>query len=326
MPGQRRRNRHNRNRHNRNRHNRNRREAMLLRELHIGLVVSAVLCSGATAWANGAGAEAPVVEPSPESPTASIPDPQAGLPAEAKDLRIDEQIGKSIPLDIPFVNDQGQSVTMADYLDGSLPVVLTFNYSSCPMLCNSQLNGLIDIMEKVVFSPGRQYRVVTIAIDHRETAARIAETKSKYVKEFREDMQDGVQRGWTFLAGDKDDIRAMADAVGFPFRYLEKDDEFAHPASLIFLSPTGVVTRYYHGIYYEPQLFSQSIFQAGAGEHGVSVGFLLACLTPSHQEGHARTGVAAMRYGALGFVLFLLAAFGTWQVMRTRSARQEQIG
>lgn len=296
------------------------------RDLHIGLAVSAVLFSGAVAAASESGLEAPAVQPSLEESSVSAVDPQGSLPADAKDLRIDEQVGKTIPLDIPFVDAEGKQVTLADYLDGNLPVVLTFNYSSCPMLCNSQLNGLIDAMENVVFMPGQQYRVITIAIDHRETASRIAETKSKYVKELRADMQDNVQRGWTFLAGEKDDIRTITDAVGFPFRYLEKDDEFAHPASLIFLSPTGVITRYYHGIYYEPQLFSQSIFQAGAGEHGISVGFLLACLTPSHQEGYAKAGVAAMRYGAIGFVLFLLAAFGTWQVMRTRSARQEQIG
>ena len=251
-------------------------------------------------------------------------DPQGFLPEEGKDLRIDERIGDQVPLDIPFVNTDGQPVTLQQYLDGTLPIILTFNYSSCPMLCNSQLNGLIEGMNQLVFTPGEQYQVVTIAIDHLETPATARDTKARYVEQFPAHKRASISRGWHFLTGEETNIRALADSVGFPFRYLEDDKEYAHPASLIFLSPTGIVTRYYHGIYYEPKELNKSIFQAAVGEHGVSVGFLLACLRPFHQEGYADTGFAVMRYGGIGFVLFLLAAFGTWQVMRARSARKEQ--
>lgn len=262
----------------------------------------------------------------PAAAAVQVADPQAFLPEEGKDLRIDEQIGKEIPRDIPFVDHTGKSVTMADYLDGNLPVILTFNYSSCPMLCNSQFNGLIEGMNQLVFMAGEQYRVVSVAIDHLETPATASDTRAQYVARFPEGKRSSVERGWTFLTGEKQNIRELADSVGFPYRYLEDQREYAHPASLIFLSPTGIVTRYYHGIYYEPQELSKSIFQAGVGEHGVSVGFLLACLRPSHQEGYRDTGFAVMQYGGIGFVLFLLAAFGTWQMIRARSARQEQIG
>lgn len=255
---------------------------------------------------------------------AQAADPQGSLPEEGKDLRIDERIGEQVPLDIPFVDTDGRAVTLADYLDGDLPVILTFNYSSCPMLCNSQLNALIEGMNKLVFVAGAQYRVVTVAIDHLETPATAKDTLARYLGQFPESKRASVSQGWEILTGTETNIRALADSVGFPFRYLETDKEYAHPASIIFLSPKGIVTRYYHGIYYEPKELSKSIFQAGVGEHGVSAGFLLACLRPSHKEGYAETGFSVMRYGGIGFVLFLLAAFGTWQMMRARSARQEQ--
>ena len=255
---------------------------------------------------------------------AEAADPQGQLPEEAKDLRIDEKVGHTVPLDIPFIDTEGKAVTLTDYLDGDLPVILTFNYSSCPMLCNSQLRGLVEGMDQLVFEAGQQYRVVTIAIDHLETPATAKDTRERYLELFPEDKRAGVRRGWSFLTGKEDDIRKFADSVGFPFRYVEEYKEYAHPASLIFLSPKGIVTRYYHGIYYEPKELSQSIFKAGVGEHGVSVGFLYACLRPSHKEGYAKAGENAMRYGGIGFVVLLLAAFGTWQMMRARSARQEQ--
>lgn len=274
------------------------------------------------------GARVPVATKASPADIARIQnaDPQGSLPKEGEHLRIDEKIGDEVPLDIPFFDSTGEQVTLANYLDGELPVILTFNYSSCPMLCSAQLRGLIESMNKVLFTAGEQYRVITIGIDHLETPETTSATKERYVATFPEDKQASVHKGWSFLSGKESDIRAMADSVGFPFQFIEDEQEYAHPASLIFLSPNGVVTRYYHGIYFEPQEFSQSIFQAGAGEHGVSIGFLLACLRPFHQEGHAEVGQSVMRYGALGFILFMLAAFGSWQMIRTRSARQAREG
>lgn len=279
----------------------------------------------ASAWAQPAPAEKTAEKVvAKDMQEAMAQDPQGGLPEEAKDLRIDEKVGSQVPLDISFVDTHGQTVTLAEYLKGDLPVILTFNYSSCPMLCNAHLSAFVEAMNKLVFVPGEQFRVVTVAIDHLETPDIAGDTQARYYGQFPETKRASVSQGWQRLTGTEKNIRALADSVGFPFRYLEKDKEYAHPATLIFLSPTGIVTRYYHGIYYEPTVLSKSIFQAAVGQHGVSVGFLLACLRPTHKQGYADTGFAVMRYGGISFVLFLLAAFGTWQMIRARNARQEQ--
>jgi protein SCO1/2 len=299
---------------------------MLHRRAHIGLSVAICALLGSVVDA-AAGSEQPGDSSSSLTPRLSDGDFVEELPKAAQGIEINEKIGAQVPLDLEFRDSDGRAVKLAELLDGSLPVILTFNYSSCPMLCSSQLNGLVESMRKIAFTVGDQYRVITVAIDPLETPDSARDTKDKYIAAFaKEEKQALIRDGWSFLTGQEASIKAFADAVGFTYRYLDETKEYAHAASLIFLSPKGIVTRYYHGIYYEPDQLSTSIFQAGAGEHGVSVGFLLACFRPSHQEGRADSGVAAMRYGALGFVIFLLAAFGTWQMMRARGARQESIG
>jgi protein SCO1 len=294
---------------------------------HMVMALWAVLaCMAGTA---GAESVDPPTAPAPSGSSSTLT-PQVAdndrvdeLPERAQGIHVDEKIGATVPLELGFRDSTGRSVTLRDYLDGNLPVILTFNYSTCPMLCSAQLGGLVEGMGKIPFTAGAQYQIVTVAIDPLETPDTARETKKRYLASFSSDEQATIASGWHFLTGDESATRALADSVGFNYRYIEEIKEFSHAATLIFLSPKGVVTSYYHGIHYEPETFGRSIFSAGMGEHGVSVGFLLACFRPSHDQGHAKTGESVMRYGALGFVVLLLIAFGTWQMMRTRGARQE---
>jgi protein SCO1 len=287
---------------------------------------AALACMSRTAGAepvNPPAERAPSDSSSALTPHVADNDRVDELPERAQGIYVDEKTGATVPLDLAFRDSTGRSVTLRDYLDGNLPVILTFNYSTCPMLCSAQLGGLIEGMGKIPFTAGAQYQIVTIAIDPLETPDTVRETKKRYLASFSSAEQETIASGWHFLTGDEKAVKALADSVGFKYRYIEEIKEFSHAATLIFLSPKGVVTSYYHGIYYEPETLGSSIFTAGIGEHGVSVGFLLACFRPSHDQGHAKTGVSVMRYGALGFVVLLLIAFGTWQMMRTRSARPE---
>lgn len=290
------------------------------------MVMAAVsILSGgpAVAGADPTPAQAQASSSSTLAPRVADGDRVDELPEEAQGISIEEKTGSEVPLDLEFRDSDGQNVKLGDYLDGNLPVILTFNYSSCPMLCSAQLNGLVEAMRQIDFTAGEQYQIITVAIDPLETPDTAADTKDRYLAGFSDEKQTSIRAGWHFLTGDEPSIRKLADSVGFAYRYLEDTKEFSHAASLIFLSPKGIVTRYYHGIYYEPEQLSGSIFSAGAGEHGVSVGFLLACFRPSHVEGQADAGESAMRYGAMGFVVFLLVTFGTWQMRRAKSARQE---
>ena len=247
------------------------------------------------------------------------------LPPEVRDIRIDEKVGQNLPLDLALWNSDGKQVHLRDYFDGDLPVILTFNYSSCPMLCSAQLNALSETVKKIQFNVGRQYRIVTISFDPRETPASASTMKAKYIEGFDADKRDEARAGWAFLGGDENTIRAAADAAGVRYRYLEKTKEYVHPASLIFVSPKGTITRYYHGIYYEPNELGQSIFAAGTGEEGGSIGFLLACFQLGQHGEYGKMGARIMRYGVFGF---LIVMFGVLAVafsgrFRNRASRMQ---
>src|SRR5439155_41783 len=143
------------------------------------------------------------------------------LPAAAtnrgSEVTVDEHLGASIPLDTKFRTSDGNLVALGDVITGDIPTILTFNYSSCPMLCSLQLNGLTKAMPLLDLTLGQQYRVVTIDLEPAEPIDKLAKMKARYLKDGEDPTRSGPD-GWTFLAtavpGDDASIRRVADAVG----------------------------------------------------------------------------------------------------------------
>lgn len=252
-------------------------------------------------------------------------------------VTVEERLGARIPLDAAFRTSDGVVTTLGEVLRGELPTILTFNYADCPMLCSLQLNGLTAALpgvsasaappagstkpDPIAFRIGAQYRIVTIDLEPNEPLDRLARMRDRYLARVPEADRASARAGWTFLAaatpGDGAQIARVADAVGFRYTYVTERAEWAHPAALIFLSTTGAVTRYVHGIEFAPAALRESIFKAGLAEPATAVGFLNRCYhyDPSASD-HSGAAVAALRYGAAGFVVLLLAGLGTLRIVR----------
>lgn len=294
------------------------------------LLGAALTVPGALARAQTASApEAPRAsgetarEPGKLVPNVAEDDHIDELPRDLQGLEVDEKQGAEVPRSLAFRDETGAAVVLGSYLDRELPVILTFNYSNCPMLCSVQLDALVQSMQKIKLRVGRQYRIITVSLDPSETPEVAAKTKERYVSLFPEGEREHVRAGWHFLTGDQSAVTALTGTVGFRYRYVARNKEYVHPATLIFLSPWGTVTRYFHGIGYVPEQLDTSIFQAGAGEYGVSLGFLLACFSHDPDaDSHARTGQNVMRYGALGFAALFLGGLGAWHYARSRRSRK----
>ncbi|GAB4514177.1 MAG: SCO family protein [Haliangiales bacterium] len=245
------------------------------------------------------------------------------LPAELDGLEIVENVGAEMPRNLSFRDDDDQPVVLAKYFGGDLPVLLTFNYSNCPMLCSVQLDTLVRALQEVDgLAVGEQYQIITVSLDPDETPETARQTKERYVALFPEAQRDSVRAGWHFLTADKATVDALADAAGFRYRYVEKTGEYVHAATLIFLSPWGTLTRYIHGIGYVPEQLKTSIFQAGAGEHGISIGFLLACFRHDPDaDSYASAGESVMRIGGVTFVFLLLGGYWLWSRRRLRQGQ-----
>lgn len=220
------------------------------------------------------------------------------VPKDLEDVGIVEQAGAQVPLDVSFVDSDGKSVRLSDIINGAKPILLTLNYSNCPMLCSLQLDGLFDALGAMPWGLGDNFQMLTISIDPLETPQRAKLTKQKYLRMYG---RAGVEEGWRCLVGKEPDIRRVADAVGFHYKYLPDSREYSHAAAAIVLTPDGRVSRYLYGIVYDPQTIRLSLVEAADGKVGSTLDqLLLFCFHYDATKGRYGPAAAAlMRVGAL---------------------------
>lgn len=246
------------------------------------------------------------------------------VPEELQEIGVEEHLDVPLPLDLPFVDSNGEKVLLGDFFDGETPVVLTMNYSNCPMLCSLQLNGLFEGLQGVDWDLGKQYRMITVSIDPEETPERAEETKQKYLKIYG---RDDVNQGWHCLTGEESNIRKLADTVGFQYAYMPDTKEYAHAAVTMICTPDGRTSRYLYGVQYPPQTVRLALLEASEGKIGTTMDrVLLFCF--QYDETKGRYGPAAMKIMQGGGVLtlvFLIGILGLYWLREVRKARKLRV-
>lgn len=241
-------------------------------------------------------------------------------PPELEGVDIAPPPDAKLPLDRPFVDETGKAVRLGDYFVGERPVLLNLGYFRCPMLCGLVLNGLLEGLKGLDWDPGKQFEILTITIDPRETPELAKLKKQNYVKAYG---RAAANAGWHFLTGREEDIKAVADSVGFFYRYDEKTNQYAHGAAIFVLTPQGKLSRTIRGIQFDPQTLRLSLAEASEGKQGGTIdSLLLWCYHYDEESGrYTFQAVAIMRVAGIA-VLVVLAAFllPVW-LRRRRPAR-----
>ncbi len=212
------------------------------------------------------------------------------------DPGVDQHPNAQVPLDLMFVDETGLPVRLSDYFHGK-PVLLTLNYYNCPNLCPDELNSLDSTLTGLKeFSIGKDYDVVTVSIDPKDTPADAASKKSFYVFRY---ARPGADTGWHFLTGDQDQISALANAIGFRYAYDPQSEEYAHPLAIVALTPDGRISRYLYGMDYAVLDLRLALFEAGQGKIGSLVDqALLICYHYNAAEGtYSVLGLTVIRIG-----------------------------
>lgn len=197
-----------------------------------------------------------------------------GIPREVRDVQITQKLGDRVPLNLPMRDSLGRKVKTGYYIDGQKPTIITLNYSDCPMLCSVQLNQLAKSLEELDLQIGRDFQVLTVSIDPKETAQKAAETKAKYVEQIAK-TQPGAADGWAFCTADQPIITKLTDVLGFEYTYDSRTKEYYHAAMLAFVSPEGVISRYSLSVSFPPADLRKAIIEAGEGTVGSAVDQLL---------------------------------------------------
>ncbi|MEO5935879.1 MAG: SCO family protein, partial [Terriglobales bacterium] len=185
-------------------------------------------------------------------------------PSVLEGVGIDQKLGERLPLEAKFRDELGREVKLGDYFH-KRPVLLALVYYDCPMLCTQVLNGLTSAVGVLKFDAGREYDIVAVSFDPRETPQLASAKKQVYLSRYK---RQGADQGWHFLTGSQESITALTKATGFRYVWDEKSSQFAHGSAVMLITPEGKLAQYYYGIEYSPKDMRLGIIEASSEKIG----------------------------------------------------------
>jgi protein SCO1/2 len=249
----------------------------------------------------------------------NVSPPAATMPPGLVNVGFEPPLNGQLPLDLAFRDETGRGVQLREYF-GQKPVVLAFVYYNCPMLCDQVQQGVVGALRMLSFNPGRDYEVVFISFDSRETPELAAEKKKKSLAHFR---RPDTGSGWHFLTGPKESIEAAAKAANFRFTFDAKSNLFAHASGVLILTPDGRISRYFYGVEYPGRDMRLGLVDSSAGKIGTPIDHVL--LYCYHYDPSAAVYSASiLKIVRLGGILTILSLVGGIWISRRREARAAQ--
>ncbi len=177
---------------------------------------------------------------------------------------IEQHLDEQIPPDLSFRDETGKPVRLGDYF-GKKPMILNLVYYNCPMLCGEVLSGLESALRVLKFDIGKEFDVLTVSFDPRETPDVATKKKAEFLKRYG---RAGAAEGWHFLTGPQESIDALTKAAGFQYQYDPKTGQFAHATAIMVLTPEGKIAQYYYGVEYAPKDLRLGLIQASQNKIG----------------------------------------------------------
>jgi protein SCO1/2 len=250
----------------------------------------------------------------PGIPSQSVPDVLAKV-------GVDQKLDAQVPLDMPFVDETGRAVTLGDYFK-TRPVLLTLVYFECPMLCTQVLNGVVGSLKTLNFTAGKEFDILTVSFNPKETPALATAKKASYLARYG---RPEAETGWHFLTGQQPAIDALAGAVGFRYYYDKATDQYVHASAIMLLTPQGRISRYFYGIEYPPRDVRLGLIDAASGHIGNIVDqMLLYCY---HYDPHSgKYSMVVMNVLRLAGIVTVVLIVGFILVARRRDRTGRQAG
>ncbi len=256
---------------------------------------------------------------------AQVASPEPGDPAKAKpgllkQIGIDQRLQQQVPLDLAFKDETGRDVRLGEYF-GKRPVILVLGYYECPMLCTTVLNGLVSALGILTFDAGREFDVVVVSINPKESPALAAQKKQSYMERYQRPQ---TAAGWHFLTGTEASIHHLAAAVGFRYAFDDEIQQYSHAAVIEVLTPRGVISKYFYGIEFSARDIKFGLMEASEERIGTAVdSVLLLCYHYDPTTGkYGASAIAAVRIGAVATVLAFLS-FLYVSLKRERAAQRD---
>ncbi len=183
-----------------------------------------------------------------------------------------ESQGAKLPMDAVFTTADGKEVALAQYFLDDKPTVLALVYYECPIVCPTVLRALSNTINELDYTVGEDYRVLVISFDHREGTTQALNKREDFIGTYtRAKTNPAARRGIEFFTGSKESIEAITASIGFEFNEIA-GGEYAHPISLMAISPKGKLTRYIYGYDYPADQLKLTLLDASQGKIAASLG------------------------------------------------------
>jgi len=248
------------------------------------------------------------------------------LPEPARGLEIEERLGNQVPLDVELTTAEGEEVTLGSHFRDDRPVIFSLVYYDCPLLCGQIIHAMGRDLGKVDYIAGEDYQVVFVSFDPTNTREQAFDRKEEALAAYGRTISPVIRRGWAFHTADEVTSKRLADAVGFPYKYREKVDEYSHGAVIFALTPDGKVSRYLFGLEFPERDIKLALLEASDGSIAKSLGdfFLHYCYTwDPDANSYTRDAFMIMRIGSVAGAMLLAGLLITLKITeRVRSYRE----
>ncbi|HEY2548782.1 MAG TPA: SCO family protein [Candidatus Acidoferrum sp.] len=246
-------------------------------------------------------------------PSGTAPAAQ-NMPSVLQNVGFAPQLNAQLPLDLAFRDETGRNVQLREYFTTQKPVLLALVYYGCPMLCDQTEQGVVGALRMLSFNPGRDYEVVFVSFDPRESPDMAAQKKESALEHFR---RPETASGWHFLTGSQESIAPLTKASNFRYSFDQKSNLFAHAAGIMLLTPDGRISRYFYGVEYPARDLRLGLVDASAGKIGTPVDrALLFCY--QYDPTTSRYSVSILKIIRAGGVLTILALLAGILIFRRR--------
>jgi protein SCO1/2 len=245
---------------------------------------------------------------------------QYGIPAMLQGVGIEQKLDSQLPLEARFRDETGAPVRLGNYFRGR-PVIVNLVYYQCPMLCNMVLTGMTNTLRHLSLNPGTDFDIVTISFDPSETPQLAAAKRQSYLAKYN---RVGAAASWHFLTGDESQIRQVTEAVGFHYRWDDRQKAWAHASGIFIATPEGKLSRYIYGVYYPDRDVRLSLVEASANKIGtLNDQILLFCYHYDPKKGKYGLVIINIIRLLCSATALALAAFVITMLRRERRAKPD---
>jgi len=231
--------------------------------------------------------------------------------AAVRNVGWDQHMGAKLPLQLQFRDESNHTATLGSYFNRT-PVVLVLTYFSCPELCPMVLQGVQESLQGTGLEAGRDYQLLAVSIDPRDTPAGARQKKTELLR------SEPLRQAAHFLTAPDNSAAVLAHALGLRYSYDSEHGQFAHAAGFVVVNSRGQISQYIFGVRYPAGAVRTALIDADRGLIAAYADqLLLSCYHFDSMQGRYSLEILTA-FRVAGVFAMLLGGLGWWRLSHAR--------